>query len=221
MTWQLHWLEAVGDLRPWRAMITQEVDAARHAVARLLPVPSLDILVQRLPDAVIPEIGMVGHAYRSNLFALTLDPDNPNFERCLRDGTLRRMVAHEAHHCLRMASCGYGRTLGEVLVSEGLAGWFVSHLFGTPPEPEECAVDDDVLKAHLPDTATLADENYDHLGWFFGEGDRYPRWLGYTLGRRIVDDWLRSTPDMSGDVWVNVPAEEVLSAARRHTLLTG
>ncbi|TXN19224.1 hypothetical protein FV217_22095, partial [Methylobacterium sp. WL9] len=40
---------------------------------------------------------------------------------------------HEEGRQAIAAGTGYGWTLGEALVSEGLAGRFVSHLFGTPP----------------------------------------------------------------------------------------
>ena len=168
MTWRLHWLEASGDLDPWRSTIAEEVEIARKAIAGVLPVSPLDILVQRLPGAVIPETGTTGLAMRPGLFSLTIDPDNPNFSRALRNGDLRRTVAHEAHHCLRMAGPGYGWTLGEALVSEGLAGQFVSRLFTSQPEPWECAVTNEVLAANLPDNATLVGNGHDHRAWFFG-----------------------------------------------------
>ena len=217
MIWRSHWLEASGDLGPWRSTIAEE-EIARKAVADVLPVSSLDILVQRLPGAVIPETGTTGQAMRPGLFSLTIDPDNPNFARSLRDGDLRRTVAREAHHCMRMAGPGYGWTLGEVLVSEGLAGQFVSHLFNSPPEPWECAVTDEELAANLPDNATLVSDGHDHHAWFFGFGSRYPRWLGYTLGYRIVGDWLATGVDTGCGAWVNIPAHEVIEAARGRTL---
>ena len=213
MDWRLHWLEAEGGLGSWRERITAEVEAAWEAAARLVPTPPLDILVQRLPGAVIPEIGMVGHAYRKGLFALTLDPDNPHFATSLDEGALRRQITHEAHHCLRMAGPGYGRTLGEALVSEGLAGQFTGRLFGSPPEPWERAVDEAVLRTHLPDAAALTALGYDHNAWFFGAGGQRPRWLGYTLGYRIVGKWLADVAAVDGDTWVNVPAEAVLAAS--------
>ncbi|TXN80273.1 DUF2268 domain-containing putative Zn-dependent protease [Methylobacterium sp. WL8] len=219
MMWQLHWLEASGDLGPWRNIVAGEVEIARRAVARVLPVPPIDILVQRLPGEVIPETGTTGQAIRPGLFSLTIDPDNPNFAPALRDGDLRRTVVHEAHHCMRMAGPGYGWTLGEALVSEGLAGQFVSHLFNSPPELWECAVTDEVLAANLPDNATLVSNGHDHRAWFFGFGGRYPRWLGYTLGYRIVGDWLEAGADLSGAAWINVPAHVVIDAARERTLL--
>ncbi|TXN48328.1 hypothetical protein FV232_18940 [Methylobacterium sp. WL30] len=172
---------------------------------------------QRLPGAVIPETGTTGEAVRPGLFSLTIDHGTPNFARALRDGDLRRTVAHEAHHGMRMAGPGYGWTLGEALVSEGLAGRFVGHLFDSPPEPWECAVTDAELAANLPDDATLAGAGHDHRAWFFGAG-RYPRWLGYTLGYRIVGDWLEADADTGGGAWVDIPAPDVIVAARGRTL---
>ena len=89
-------------------------------------------------------------------------------------------------HCLRMGGPGYGRTLGEALVSEGLAGHFVARALGSPPEPWERAVDEAALLRHRPDAATLGAAPYDHAGWFFGLSGHRPRWLGSTLGHRIV-----------------------------------
>lgn len=217
MTWTLHWLEASGDLGPWRHAITAEVEVARRAIAGLIPLRPLDILVQRHAGGVVPETGTGGRANHPNLFSLTVDTDNPNFEVALATGDIHRTVAHETHHCLRMAGPGYGWSLGEALVSEGLAGRFVQHLFGSEPELWECAVDDSTLKAHRPDAALLAARDYDHAAWFFGS-DSYPRWFGYTLGYRIAGDWMRANPDADGDAWVNIPAEVVLAAARGHTL---
>ena len=213
MEWRLHWLEAEGELNSWRERITSEIEAAWEAVARLVHTPLLDILVQRLPGAVIPEIGMVGQAYRKGLFALTLDPDNPHFSASLDEGALRRQVTHEAHHCLRMGGPGYGLTLGEALVSEGLAGQFTRRLFGSRPEPWERAVSEDVLLAHRPDAAELTAPNYNHGAWFFGTGGHRPRWLGYTLGYQIVGKWLTDAGEVDGDTWVSVPADVVLAVA--------
>jgi hypothetical protein len=218
LPWTLHWLAAAGDLTPWRARIEAEVAAGQAAVAGVLPLVPLDILVQRLPGAVIPEIGMVGHAHRRSLCALTLDPDNAHFAAALAGGALRRLVTHEVNHCLRMAGPGYGKTLGEALVSEGLAGHFTARLLGTPPEPWECGLTEDALRAHRPDAAMLAAADYNHAAWFFGRGGAQPRWLGYSLGFRIVADWLAATPEADARALVEVGAAEVLAAAQTGVL---
>src|SRR5689334_6232111 len=168
-------------LAPWRGQILSEIEAAREAVTKLVAAPALAVELRHAPGRVIPEIGMVGHCSSATHFSLTFDSTNPRFASALADGTLRRQAAHEVHHCLRNAGPGYGRSLGEALVSEGLAGQFVNRLYGTPPEPWEKAVAPRVAWRFLPDDTTLAWPMYDHDAWFFGGGD-YPRWLGYTLG---------------------------------------
>lgn len=210
--WRLHWLEAEGELEPWRRQIVAEIEATKAVVSRLVAPPRLDILIQRIAGWVIPEIGMVGHTYRRSLFALTLDPDNPNFASSIGDGNLRRQVAHEVHHCLRNAGPGYGNSLGEALVSEGLAGHFVTRLFATPSEPWEHAVDSTGARRLFPDPVTLASTDYDHRAWFFGVGGKYPRWLGYTLGYMIVGRWLETVPGADGATLVGAAATDVLSA---------
>ena len=212
MDWRIHWLEAEGELEQWRERIAAEIGAAWDAVAGVVRTAPLDILVQRLPGAGIPEIGMVGHAYRKGLFALTVDPANPYFEASL-EGALRRQVTHEVHHCLRMAGPGYGRTLGAALVSEGLAGQFTRRLFGNAPEPWERAVEEDEMQGQLPDVTALTRASYDHDAWFFGAGGARPRWLGYTLGYRLVGTWLEKAGAIDGETWVNVDADTVLAAS--------
>lgn len=211
--WTLHWLEAEGTLAPWRAAIEVEISAGYHGVARLLPPPRLDIIIQRLAGWTIPEIGIVGNAYRPRCFGLTLDPDNPNFEPTLAAGALRRQVPHEVHHCLRMAGPGYGWTLGEALVSEGMAGRFTQLAFGNDPEPWECALDAEALRRHLPDRSVLEARGFDHGAWFFGTGGTHPRWLGYALGYALVGEWLAIEPRRDADTLVNTPAGEVLAAS--------
>jgi hypothetical protein len=168
--WSLHWLEASGDLSRYRAEITAAFEQSYRAVSGMLPPPRLDILIQRLAGATIPGVGIVGYAHRSTMFSMTVDPDEANFIPSLNEGALNRQIIHEVHHCLRMAGPGYGHTLGEALVSEGLAGQFVRHLMGTPPEPWECAATAEILQTTLPSAEDLVSINYDHDAWFFRHG---------------------------------------------------
>ncbi|MCM5557117.1 DUF2268 domain-containing putative Zn-dependent protease [Pleomorphomonas sp. JP5] len=217
--WSVHWLEASGDLERHRAAILDGFEAAYRSLAGFVAPPRLDILVERLAGGTIPELGMVGHAYRDTLFAMTLDPDNPNFERSLRDGALRRQILHEVQHCMRMAGPGYGWTLGEALVSEGLAGRFVVRLLGSDPEPWERAVSGDDLRSAPVASSRLEEDDYDHAAWFHGRGP-YPRWLGYSLGYDMVGAWLAEVGDADAATWIDVPASTVIEAARRSGLVS-
>jgi uncharacterized protein YjaZ len=182
-------------------------------VSTLVAAPTLAVELRHAPGRVIPEIGMVGYAPSATHFSLTFDSTNPHFAPSLADGTLRRQVAHEVHHCLRHAGPGYGQSLGEALVSEGLAGQFVNRLYSTPPEPWEKAVAPRDAWRFLPDDKTLGSPMYDHSAWFFGTGG-YPRWLGYTLGYLLAGRWRALEPEANGERLVNVTAAEIIAAAR-------
>ncbi len=218
--WTLHWLEANGSLAAWRSDVVQQAEAAYATVAALMPPPPLDILLQPAPGQVIPEIGLLGRAWSATLLSISLDPQNPALPVALQDDTLHRQLLHEVHHCLRMAGPGYGWTLGEALVSEGLAGQFVTTLLGSAPERWECALSLSQLR-QLPLTAAmLAERHYDHAAWFFGTAS-LPRWAGYSLGYAMAGAWREQIGAPSATQWVEVSANEVIAAAIVRGVIAG
>jgi len=93
---------------------------------------------------------------------------------------------------------GYGVTLGEALVSEGLSDRFVSQAFPkTPAQPWDHRKMTARQEAGLWRRAKrdlIIPGGYDHQLWFFGAGGKnaLPRWSGYTLAYRIVKPYLAS-----------------------------
>jgi len=215
--WMVHWLDASGNLDDHRSPIIEALQSAYAALSRHVQIPKMDVLIQRADGHTIPELGISGRAYRASLFAMSFDPDNPNFANSLLGGALVRQIVHEVHHCLRMAGQGYGKTFGEALVSEGLAGRFVQHVMQSQPEPWEAAVPISELKAFMVKKSTLSEVRYDHSRWFFGRGS-IPRWFGYTLGYEIVGDWLITVRAGTVD-WINVPACVPITAAIKSGLI--
>jgi hypothetical protein len=122
-------------------------------------------------------------------------------------------IAHELHHSSRIRTGpGYGRTLADALVAEGLADRFAATLFpDRPPAPWDHALtrreEQDLWKRAR---AVLFARSYDHGSWFFGTGE-LPRWTGYTVGYDLVERYLRSNPSRSGAA--DVPTSRVLAAA--------
>ncbi|MGJ0482642.1 DUF2268 domain-containing putative Zn-dependent protease [Pantoea agglomerans] len=217
--WKMHWLEASGDVGQYKSALVSAADTACQHLTSVTHVPRLDILIQCVPEAVIPEIGFAGRAYSSTLFGLVIDPANPNLTQMMENGTLVRQILHEVHHCLRMRGPGYGWTLGEALVSEGLAGQFVSWLLNTPAELWECAITLNELQAYPVPLTALQSPHYDHSAWFYGTGD-FCRWHGYTLGYQIVAAWLRDNGECTTEKWFSVTADEVIAVGLASGLLT-
>ena len=189
----LHFVNARGQIDPYVEPVREAVSKAA-AAASALDLGPLDIVVEA-GSWVIEQLGHCGRAPRAGVVFLALDPENPNLDANL-GAPLERIIAHELHHARRWETAGLARTLGDALVSEGLAGRFIEELYGTPPEPWECAVGDETLCAHLAAADEAWDrEDYDHNRWFFGAGD-LPHWLGYTLGYRLTGAYLSAFPDV-------------------------
>ncbi|MGI9506334.1 MAG: DUF2268 domain-containing putative Zn-dependent protease, partial [Geminicoccaceae bacterium] len=143
-SWSLHYLNARGAMSPFKDRVEQACRKVARKADEIDRNIVLDIVVQAIPGHGIPQIGHVGHSLSPGIVTLTLDPANPHLEANLGE-VLGRVIAHELHHALRWDEVGYGRTLGEAIVTEGLAGRFVQELFGYDGEIWERAISRDEL----------------------------------------------------------------------------
>lgn len=171
---------------------------------RLMPIPSLDVVV-KAGNFVIPEKGYLGFCPEPGVIYITIDPENPAFSKN-DTHSIKRMFAHELHHAARWAGPGYGSTVGEAIVSEGLAGHFSLELFGGEPEPWE-KIKSDILQHYNPYLLeNWHRSDYDHNAWFYGTVD-LPRWLGYSAGFNLISRYLAAFPHLKASMLVNINAD--------------
>ena len=205
MTWCIHIANASGKFDGIAAPIQNAIEKAQARGETVTEPIDLDVVVQAWPGRTIAHLGFMGYAPTGDMIQLTFDPDNSN---CLQNlgEPLERTIVHELHHVLRWLGPGYGRTLGEALVTEGLAGHFARQLYGSPPEKWEVALDSEGLAQAARDASVeWENEGYDHAGWFFGSE---PAWRGYSLGYALVRQFLSEHPD-------ETPAKLVHAEANR------
>ena len=206
--WHIHLLNARNALTPILADLRA---AAREAVARveaLAVLPRFDLVIRAERGGGIPDWGVGGCAAHPGLIEVTLDP--ARFDPAL----LTRTLVHEMHHLIRWEGPGYGRSLGEALVSEGLAGHFVAELLGGPPDPwDRVAPTEVVLKRAGAEWGRV---DYDHAEWFFGRG-KLRKWSGYGLGHRIIAGHLAAHPGEDALSLARAPAERFRTGLRRLT----
>lgn len=189
---ELHFLDARGALADHRRWLCDRLMDAYGRAQPLLQLLPMDVAVKS-GRYVIPEKGHVGHSLGPGLVMITVDPENPALIPN-EDFALERMMAHELHHAARWDGPRQRRTLGNALISEGLAGHFAQEIYGCPPEPWE-SLDLDTVRAYVaPAAESWREAHYDHDAWFFGAGDM-PRWIGYSLGFRIVSCFLSVNAD--------------------------
>jgi hypothetical protein len=132
MAVKFHLLDAYGEIPPaLRRSIKRELRDSLASVSTHLTVDRVDVLV--VPGKwVIPEYGLTGQAGGKGRITITVDPESLRLRDTERAARLLGTLAHELHHVLRMRGPGYGTSLGESLISEGLAQCFEEEV-GLPP----------------------------------------------------------------------------------------
>ncbi len=165
-------------------------------VSPLLPHPvEVDLVIYSNPEGAIPELGIGGFTPNAHTVFISVDPRHPKFASGIKT-QLSRTLAHELHHAVRWTNPGYGHTLGEALVTEGLAAHFESEVFEGKLNMWDVAVRGKKLETlHNRAKKELHSPRYNHHDWFFGSRQRkIPRWSGYALAFHIISDYLQTHP---------------------------
>src|SRR3989344_2722710 len=112
-----------GRLEPFTEKIKQKTDDSIAKISSKIPLSNLDIIIRDNPEAAIPEIGIGGYTPDGHTVFVNLNPEFRNIEKSINK-ELGRTLAHEINHAMRWRNPGYGKTLLEALVTEGLADHF-------------------------------------------------------------------------------------------------
>jgi uncharacterized protein YjaZ len=190
-------------------LLRAQLAAAIERVRERLAFPALTIVVVDQPDAVIPEVGLGGYTPSASQVRLFVDPRRSDFAAVVTRELLP-LVAHEIHHAARWRAVGYGMTLRDAAVSEGLADHFAQEVSGAPPPPWSRALADTALARWSTVVATQSRGFYNHRAWFFGQGDSIPRWTGYAVGYELVRRHLRADTTRRASTLVGVPAAVIV-----------
>ncbi|MCP1572309.1 uncharacterized protein YjaZ [Herbaspirillum rubrisubalbicans] len=207
----LHFLDARGALAPLRSWITAALWETYERASSLISLRPLDVVVQT-GKQVIPEKGHLGYSSAPGVIFITVDPTHPLLLPN-QNASLERMFAHELHHAARWDGPGYGLTLGEALVSEGMAGHFAQEVWRGEPEPWERLYVGEIQNYLLLAGQQWNRSDYDHGAWFFGNGE-LPRWLGYSLGYQIVHQYSMMRQHMKASAMVTTDAGEFRACLR-------
>ena len=171
-----------------------------------MAVENLKIRIKTAPSDVIPEIGLGGFNPNEHEVIISVDPDFSDLEQTIAT-ELAPLLAHEMHHAKRRRAIGYGSTLLEASVSEGLADCFAMEITGIAPPAWSVALTGTALEDWI-ETAenTWTNSPYDHGQWFLGSTPDIPRWTGYAIGFKLVKDFLSENPTRKASDLFNEPA---------------
>lgn len=209
-------LSAAGGLQAHQDIIEEEVGAALEAILPLMDVRDLRITVFDNAARTIPETGFGGFNPDAQEVQLFGDASRPDLESILR-AELGPTLAHEIHHAMRRRAVGYGSTLLEAAVSEGLADHFSIEVYPSYDPPWTQALTEEELAIWLPEVVSRSSGAYDHAEWFFGVGGPAPRWTGYSVGFELVRLRLADHPDERPSTLVGEPASSFAPAESGRT----
>ena len=198
-------MSAAGGLVLHRADIEREVDRTIERVRPLLGVSDLRIAVIDDPSGVIPETGFGGYNPNAGEVRLFADSNRPDVEAAIRS-ELAPTLAHEIHHAMRRRAIGYGSSLLQATISEGLADHFSIEVSPGYDPPWISALTEEELALWLPEVTSRSSGDYDHAEWFHGAGASIPRWTGYAVGFELVRVHLDAHPDQLASTLVGEPA---------------
>lgn len=200
----IHILNSSGKLSSIEKKIKQTTEKGITRIVKTLPITDVDIVVVEDPQSAIPEIGIGGGTNNTNFVLISIDSAHPNLQTSLDTG-LSRTLAHELHHAMRMRTIGYGESLLENAVSEGLADHFSMEVFGG----KKSLWSDVKINSKIMEKAkkNFSKKDYGYYQWFFGWGGKFPKWTGYTLGFNLVEEYLKKNPDKKPSTLYSEPAE--------------
>jgi uncharacterized protein YjaZ len=185
----LHILNSGGQLDCIHNRIEASFTSSLSVIEQLIPVRNVDVVVYRDAQRVIPEIGLCGISPSSDRVFVAVDPLHPKVTEAF-EIEFMSMLGHELHHCARWAGPGYGSSLMEALVSEGLACSFESELrCGEVPFYAKALSPSQLEHAKSEALSLSGSGSYNHASWFFGTG-KLPRHAGYSLGFHLVSRYI-------------------------------
>ena len=151
------------------------IEKVASPLVAVLPAGEYALYIRDLKEYSIDNKYPGGHTY--NPFESMVALPSWNFNHA----DIEAVVAHELHHLARWHYTGYGLSLGEAVISEGLASLYEEEISNIKPAWAKAKVDKESLQKLIKD---WNDKNYNHAEWFFD--GKYGRWFGYSVGYRIA-----------------------------------
>ena len=197
-------------LEAFKKQIEDKFNDSIKKIQAKIPVHEVSVVIFDKPKHTIPETGEGGFSPNAHNIEIYLNPDFPEFENKVIGEKLERVLAHESHHCLRWQNPGYGETLLEQIVTEGLADHFEVEVSGGKPSIWSTNLTTEQIKEWLEKAKPLFNsKDFDRDDWMFGS-EKIPRWTGYSLGFYLVDEYLKKNPKEKASTLYNKTAEEFL-----------
>lgn len=192
-------------------------------VHKLIPTDSVTIKLIINSEYILPVWGMGGRTIgddNGETVELYFDPNHPNF----KVEYIFRSLVHELHHVGRIRNPNFELTLLECMVNEGLADHFMLEVLNCEITPFSSALTEEQIQQNIIRVKPFTRIKFESwtqefndkyfVPWMFGRtGDNpIPHWTGYSIGWKLVENYLNDHPAATASSLVWTPAEIIASS---------
>lgn len=173
---------------------------------KLIELKPLTFFVYGNPGIDVKRVG--GYTPSGSVIQIALNPKSRITGAYL--DLLSMTVAHELHHAARWNGIGFGDTLFDVLISEGMGKLFEGEVTGLELDPLIAKFGTDEMRGwYAKAKKEFLSEKYSYADWFFGsEARAIPKRMGYALGCYIVSEYMR-LKNLKPSQLVNVKSDKI------------
>lgn len=196
MSFNLLMANSSGSLDNNKEKINRAFERATQTSKILLKLDNVDVVCIADKNQVIPEIGIGGFTPNRHLIYLYIAPD-----KSVEEDEIYNTLCHELHHARRYDGPGYGTTLFDSLIFEGLAEAFENEVSsGKAFVPSTLRKRRNTRQLIANNKKSFQDTDFNYHQWFIKDvSGRLPRWAGYEMGYSIVRDYLTSQNKKASD----------------------
>jgi uncharacterized protein YjaZ len=188
-------------------------------IQKLIPADSITINLTISRENILPQFGMGGGSSndRVNFY---FDPKNQNFSVDF----MLHSLAHELQHVVRLRMPQWHLTLLECMITEGLSDHFMIEVFNCEQPQWSRSLNEEEIKQYMIKAKPILyieheswNEEFNQkyfAPWMFGRtgDDPIPGWTGYTIGWRIVENYLKAHPKVRASSLVFTSPEVIVSS---------
>lgn len=192
-------------------------------IQKLIPADSATIKLAISTANILPVWGIGSRTlsgyndnHKEETVEINYDPNHPNF----RVEYIMRTLAHELHHVCRVRMPNFQVSILECMVNEGLADHFMLEVLHCEQTPWSKALTEEQIHRYMIRVKPLMREKYESwtkdldIWMLYGkpEPDAIPGWTGYSIGWRIVENYLKAHPEARASSLVFTSPEEIVSS---------
>jgi len=205
---KLYLLEADKDLKPFLKEVGQIARASISKIQKVLPFKEpVDVVIYRY-YTTDKNFLVSGYTPTGNTVWIYTDPSHKNYIKSVKK-LLPITLAQELHHACRWQGPGFGKTLKETLVTEGLAAHFETETFGGKPSDFYVQFSDkEIQRFWKLAQKDLNSKDFNYDDWFLGNiKKKIPKHAGYALAYWLIG---KSLNGRKASELVMLTAEQVL-----------